>query len=69
MSRNHCCNLDGEDYISFDTCLEAEVKAEMAPCLNVEYNKTYKFMPMDKVLKRPRRGKDKACKDLSEGCG
>jgi hypothetical protein len=38
-----------EVYFTFDVCIEAGVKAEMALCLNAEYNKALKSVPRGKA--------------------
>jgi hypothetical protein len=43
----------GEDYLTFDACLEAGVEAEMALRLNAEYNKAFMSAPKDRPRRRP----------------
>jgi hypothetical protein len=47
----------GEDYLTFDTCLEAGVEAETALGLDAEYNKAFMFTPKREAAERA--GKDK----------
>jgi hypothetical protein len=47
----------GEEYLTFDACLEAGVKAETALRLDAEYNKAFKSAPKEKAAEKA--GKDK----------
>jgi hypothetical protein len=47
----------GEDYLTFDACLEAEVEAEVALHIDAEYNKAFKSASKRQAAKKT--GKDK----------
>jgi hypothetical protein len=59
----------GEDYLTFDACLEAGVKAETALRLNAEYNKAFKSAPKGQAAERARKdkGKGKAYHNSGKG--
>jgi hypothetical protein len=56
----------GEDYLTFDACLEAGVEAETALRLDAEYNKAFKSAPKDRVQEKAGKGKGKPRDDPLE---
>jgi hypothetical protein len=60
-SEIHAAFQKGEDYLTFDACLKAVVKAETALCLDVEYNKAFKSVPKDRAQEKARNGRENAC--------
>jgi hypothetical protein len=56
-----------QEYLTFDTCLEAGVEAETALHLDVEYNKAFKSAPKDKAPENARKGKGKARNNSIKG--
>jgi hypothetical protein len=59
----------GEEYLTFDACLEAGVEAETALRLDAEYNKAFKSAPKEKVAEKAgkNKGKQRARDDSREG--
>jgi hypothetical protein len=59
----------GEDYLTFDNCLEAGVEAETALYLDAKYNKAFKSAPKGQATEKARKdkGKGKAYYDFGEG--
>jgi hypothetical protein len=66
----HAAVLKGEDYLTFDACLEARVETETALCLNAKYNKAFLFVPKRQVVEKAGKdkGKGKAHHNSSEDC-
>ncbi len=60
----------GEDYLTFNHCLEAGVAAESALYLDMEYNKAFKSVLKEKAMGKARKdkGKGKACNNSGKGC-
>ncbi len=59
----------GEEYLTFDTCLEAGFEAETALRLDAEYNKAFKSAPKEKAAEKAGKdkGKQRARDDSREG--
>jgi uncharacterized protein YecT (DUF1311 family) len=59
----------GEEYLTFDACLEAGVEAETALRLDAEYNKAFKSALKEKAAEKARKdkGKQRAHDDSREG--
>ncbi len=60
----------GEEYLTFDACLEAGVEAETALHLDAEYNKAFKSAPKAQAAERAGKDKGKSMThhDSGEGC-
>jgi hypothetical protein len=62
---------EGEEYLTFDACLEAGVEAETALRLDAEYNKAFKCAPKEKAAEKAgkdkgkQRARDDSCKGRS----
>ncbi len=67
----HAALCKGEDYLTFDSCLEAGVEAETVLRLDAEYNKAFKSAPKGQTADKARKdkGKGKASDDSGEGRG
>jgi hypothetical protein len=59
----------GEEYLTFDACLQAGVEAETALRLDPEYNKAFKSAPKEKAAEKAGKdkGKQRARDDSREG--
>jgi hypothetical protein len=66
----HSAIWKGKVYLTFDTCFEAEVKAETAYCLDMKHKKAFKFALKGRVAgnTRKNKGKGKASYNSGKGC-
>ncbi len=69
LSEIHAAVRKGVDYLTFDSCLEVGVEAEMVLCLDAEYNKAFKSTPKGQATEKVEKdkGKGKAYRELGQG--